>query len=70
MDTPNGVLVRWCFRILGAKSTGLTITLSDVTEEEFRAMELIEASRQEQASAEDDGAQSFQELPLLKLSRR
>jgi hypothetical protein len=34
MDTPNGVLVRRCFRIMGAKSMGLTITLSDITEEE------------------------------------
>jgi len=36
MDTPNGVLVRRCFRILNAKSIGLTITLADITEEEFR----------------------------------
>ena len=47
MDTPHGVLVRRCFRILGAKAMGITITLSDVTEEEFRAMEMIEAARQE-----------------------
>ena len=33
-------------------------------------MELIEASRQEQISAEDNGTQSFQELLLRKLSRR
>jgi hypothetical protein len=70
MDTPNGVLVRRCFRIMGAKSMGLTITLSDITEEEFRAMEMIEAARQEQAQAEDNGAQNFQELLLRKLSRR
>ena len=48
MDTPNGVLVRRCFRILNAKSIGLTITLADITEEEFRVLELIEAERQEQ----------------------
>ena len=70
MDTPNGVLVRRCFRIMGAKSMGLTITLSDITEEEFRAMEMIEAARQEQISTEDSGVQSFQELLIRKLSRR
>ena len=48
MDTPNGALVRRCFRILNAKSIGLTITLADITEEEFRVLELIEAERQEQ----------------------
>jgi hypothetical protein len=36
MSTPDGVLVRRCFRILTAKSMGVTITLADVTEEEFR----------------------------------
>jgi hypothetical protein len=36
INTPNGGLVRRCFRILNAKSTGLTITLADITEEEFR----------------------------------
>ena len=69
MDTPNGVLVRRCFRIMGAKSMGLTITLSDITEEEFRAMEMIEAARQEQVADEDKDAKSFQELLLRKLSR-
>ena len=48
MDTPNGALVRRCFRILNARSIGLTITLEDITEEEFRVLELIEAERQEQ----------------------
>ena len=48
MDTLNGPLVRRCFRILNAKSIGLTITLADITEEEFRVLELIEAERQEQ----------------------
>jgi hypothetical protein len=48
MDTPNGALVRRCFRLLNAKSIGLTITLADITEEEFRVLELIEAERQEQ----------------------
>ena len=70
LDTPNGALVRRCFRILNAKSMGITITLSDITEEEFRALELIDAVRQEQASAEDSGAKSFQELLVRKLSRR
>ena len=31
-----------------AKSIGLTITLADITEEEFRVLELIEVERQEQ----------------------
>jgi hypothetical protein len=70
LDTPNGALVRRCFRLLNAKSMGLTITLSDITEEEFRAMELIDVVRQEQISEEDGGAKSFQELLLRKLSRR
>ena len=48
MDTPNGALVRRCFRILNAKNIGLTITLADITEEEFRVLELIEVERQEQ----------------------
>jgi hypothetical protein len=30
------------------KNIGLTITLADITEEEFRVLELIEAERQEQ----------------------
>jgi hypothetical protein len=55
---------------MGAKAMGLTITLSDITEEEFRAMEMIEAARQEQISTEDSGVQSFQELLIRKLSRR
>ena len=57
MDTPNGGLVRRCFRLLNAKSIGLTITLADVTEEEFRVLELIEAERQEQVKGGDGGAQ-------------
>jgi hypothetical protein len=32
---------------LNAKSIGLTITLADITEEEFRILELIEAERQD-----------------------
>ncbi len=36
------------FRILNAKSIGLTITLADITEQEFRVLELIEGERQEQ----------------------
>ena len=57
MDTPNGALVRRCFRILNAKSIGLTITLADITEEEFRVLELIEAARQEQIKNGDADAQ-------------
>ena len=70
LETPNGILVRRCFRLLNAKSMGLVITLADITEEEFRTMELIETERQEQARAEDSGAQSFQELLIRKLSRK
>ena len=70
METPNGILVRRCFRLLNAKALGLTITLADITEEEFRAMELIEAERQEQTAAEDRDAKSFQELLIRRLSRR
>jgi hypothetical protein len=55
MDTPNGTLVRRCFRILNAKSIGFTITLADITEEEFRVLELIEAERQEQFRNGDGG---------------
>ncbi len=62
--------MRRCFRFLNAKSMGLTITLADITEEEFRAMELIEAEKQEQAAHEDKDANSFQELLIRKLSRR
>jgi hypothetical protein len=57
MDTPKGALVRRCFRILNAKSIGLTITLADVTEEEFRVLEMIEAERQEQIKNGDGNAQ-------------
>jgi hypothetical protein len=56
MDTPNGALVRRCFRIPNAKSIGLTITLADITEEEFRVLELIEAERQAQIKTGDGGA--------------
>ena len=55
MATPDGVLVRRCFRILNAKQMGLTITLADITEEEFRVLELIEAERQEQIKNSDAG---------------
>jgi hypothetical protein len=34
---------------------GLTITLTDITEEEFRVLELIEAERQEQIKNGDGG---------------
>ena len=55
MDTPNGALVRRCFRILNAKGIGLAITLADITEEEFRVLELIEAERQKQMSKAERG---------------
>ena len=70
MDTPNGVLVRRCLRLLNAKAMGLLITLADITEEEFRAMEMIESDRQQQITSEDSNAKTFQELILRKLSRR
>ena len=59
MDSPNGALVRRCFRILNAKSIGLTITLADITEEEFRVLELIEAERQEQIKTGHGGVRSL-----------
>jgi hypothetical protein len=70
METPNGLLVRRCFRLLNAKTIGITITLDDITEEEFRAMELIEAEHKDSVDAADRDAKSFQELLLRKLSRR
>ena len=63
MDTPNGALVRRCFRILNAKSIGLTITLADITEEEFRVLELIEAERQGQSTNEDKDAKKGLKKP-------
>jgi hypothetical protein len=66
MDTPNGALVRRCFRILNAKSIGLTITLADITEEEFRVLELIDAERQEQISSGDDRTSRWR----VKIHRR
>jgi len=59
MDTPNGTLVRRCFRILNAKNIGLSITLADITEEELRVLELIEAERQEQTNSGDGKEQEF-----------
>jgi hypothetical protein len=70
METPNGLLVRRCFRLLNAKTIGITITLDDITEEEFRVMELIEAEHKDSIDAADRDAKSFQELLLRKLSRR
>jgi hypothetical protein len=52
MDSPKGILVRRCFRLLNAKTMGITITFADITEEEFRLLELIEIERQEQMSVE------------------
>jgi hypothetical protein len=65
----DGVLVRRCFRLPNAKSLGLTITLADLIEEEFRVGETIEAVRQEKEAGEAEGA-SFQELLLRRLSPR
>ena len=70
MDSPNGILVRRCFRLLNAKAIGLTITLNDITEEEFRVMELIDTEQKEHMATEDRDAKSFQELLIRKLSRR
>ena len=70
MDTPNGVLVRRSFRLFNAKAIGLSITLDDITEEEFRVMELIDVEQKEHIAAEDRDARSFQELLIRKLSRR
>jgi len=70
MECASGILVRRCFRLLGAKALGLTITLADITEEEFRVMEVIEEERTVKIEHEDSNAQSFQELLLRKLSRR
>ncbi len=69
METFNGMLVRRCFRLLNAKALGITITLADLTEEEFRVMELVDAARQEHEADEDKGAR-FQDLLLRRLSRR
>ena len=70
LESANGLLVRRCFRIISAKHLGLTITLANITEEEFRVLELIEAEHADQNQQEDSGAKSFQELLLRKLSRR
>jgi hypothetical protein len=39
---------------------GLTITLADVTDEEFRAMELIQAERQQQTRTGDNAVPCLQ----------
>jgi hypothetical protein len=70
MDTPNGILVRRSFRLFNAKTIGLSITLDDITEEEFRVMEMIDVEQKEHIAAEDRDAKSFQELLVRKLSRR
>ena len=54
----------------GGFATHPTITLADITEEELRVMELIEAEQKENIAAEDRDAKSFQELLIRKLSRR
>jgi len=70
METPNGVLVRRCFRLVNVKTMGITLTLADLTEEEFRVMELIDSEQREQSAAEGRNAGSFQELLIRKLSPR
>ena len=70
MDTPNGALVRRCFRILNAKSIGLTITLADITEEEFRVLELIEAERQELIKARDGSVSELTVISHLAVWRQ
>ena len=70
MDTPNGILVRRSFRLFNAKAIGLSIALDDITEEEFRVMEVIDVELKEHTAAEDRDAKSFQELLIRKLSRR
>ena len=70
MDTPNGILVRRSFRLFNAKAIGLSIALDDITEEEFRVMEVIDVELKEHIAAEDRDVKSFQELLIRKLSRR
>ena len=51
---------RSCAKVLPhsqREGMGLTITLADITEEEFRVLELIEAERQEQIKGGHAGAQ-------------
>ena len=47
MDSTHGALIRRCFRLLNAKTMGLSVTMADITEEEFRVMELIDSTRHE-----------------------
>jgi RNA polymerase subunit RPABC4/transcription elongation factor Spt4 len=70
LESNMGAVVRRCFRILNAKQIGLTITLADITEEEFQVIELIDAEKSQVNQEEDKDAKSFQELLLRKLSRR
>ena len=57
MDTPNGALVRRCFRILNARCIGF-ITLADITEVCPRVQELIECERSQQVKTAEKGAQA------------
>jgi hypothetical protein len=50
MDSQHGALVRRGFRLLSLKQVGVMLTLADLTEEEFRVMELIESERQKLAA--------------------
>ena len=69
LESAAGILVRRCFRLLSAREF-LTITLADITEEEFQVMELIETEKGTKDAADDAGSQSFQELLIRRLSRR
>jgi len=52
MDTPNGALVRRCFRILNAEEHRADESRwPTLQEEEFRVLELIEAERHEQTKS-------------------
>ena len=56
--TPNGAVVRRCLCIQSAKNIGLTTTLVDTIEAEFRLLELIEAERQQRVMNGESGSGS------------
>ena len=68
-DTPNGILVRRCFRLLNAKAMGLTITLADITEEGV-ARHGVDRGRAPGTNGSRGQGRSKLSLPLRKLSRR
>lgn len=45
MQSPFGCLIDRACRFLNAKGLGITYTFADITEEEYRVMELIESER-------------------------